>query len=113
MCPARTVKRGVGPFVAQRDGLLPAAAMRPRDFPSWGNLRGALLFSACQHRQPVAPDVLQLPSLERPVLLRCGGADTVQLPAVRALAGLGHGLDLKVAVIADKHHFDPSPYIFH
>lgn len=73
---------------------------------------GHFSFSASQNRHHVAPDILQLPGLERPVLIYRSGADSVQLPTARALAGLGHSLHLKVAMIANKHHDLHLPYIY-
>ena len=76
------------------------------------NLRGAFLFSANQDRHPVAPDVLQLPGLERPALFCRGEADVPQLPAVRALARLGRSLNFKVAVITYEYHLLHPPVVF-
>ncbi len=73
---------------------------------------GAFFVSASQDRRRIAPHVLPLPSLERPALLRRGGADAAQLSTVRALAGFGPGLNLKMTVIADKNHFPHPPVIF-
>mgnify|MGYP002703258645 CR=1 FL=1 len=112
--PAQKVKRGVGPRVAQRDGLPPLnsteAKQRPRKLPEQGSFRGRFLFSASQGGRGIVPHVLPLPSLELPTLVQGGGTDIAQFPTVRALAGLGPGLQLKVAVIANKNHFFHAPH---
>ena len=82
---------------------------RPRSLPEQGGHRGPFLCSAGHGRRGILPHVLPLPGLEGPALLRRCGADTAQLPAIRALAGLGRRLQLIVAVIAYKNHSLRSP----
>ena len=102
------MKRGVGPFVAQRDGLQPhnrtETTPSPRWHPGMGPSGAFFVLSASQDGQYILPNILQLPGLECPALICCSGADAVPLPTVRALAGHSHSLNLIMALIADKHH---------